>query len=252
MGRFISEFLDNESSFGRLMTRCGIIIGANFMFIIFSWPIITMGPALVALHHVMLKVLRGDGVLNPFKEFWAGFKSNFKQAMIYWLILIGIIIFGVIDVRFCAQMGGVLKAFQYAIYAIGIIVLAISIYMMPVMAAFADTIPHLMRNALFFVARNPIRLLIILFFNVFPLYLTYTDAQMQPLYAFLWAMFGFGAIAMLTSTLLINDFNKYLPKVDAFGYLIEDGEEEMGALEAKDVKQPTEKEVLSDMEKLGM
>lgn len=37
MGRIIGGFLDNDSVFGRIMTRCGIIIGANLMFILFSY-----------------------------------------------------------------------------------------------------------------------------------------------------------------------------------------------------------------------
>ena len=135
-GRFIGQFLDNESSFGRLMTRCGIIIGANLMFIFFSLPLITMGPALVALYHVMLKTLRGDGVLNPFTQYWAGFKSNFKQSMIYWTVFLVIAAIGIIDLRFCGQFeGGIMKFFKYALIVVALVIIAFTIYMMPVMAA---------------------------------------------------------------------------------------------------------------------
>ena len=34
----IRSFLDNDSVFGKLMTRCGILIGANLMFILFCIP----------------------------------------------------------------------------------------------------------------------------------------------------------------------------------------------------------------------
>ncbi|MCF0133072.1 MAG: DUF624 domain-containing protein [Blautia sp.] len=257
IGRFIGQFLDNESSFGRLMTKCGIIIGANLMFVIFSLPLITMGPALVALYHVMLKTLRGDGVLNPFGQFWAGFKSNFKQSMIYWAVFLVIAVIGIIDLKFCGQFeSGTMKFFKYALLVVALVIVAITIYMMPVMAAFSDTIPHLIRNALFFISKNPIRMIIILFFNVFPLYLTYTDVQFQPLYAFIWAFFGFGAVAMLTSTLLLKDFSLYLPKVDSYGNILTEEEiEELrrtGKLENYEEQKDTEKEILDDMKKIGM
>ena len=75
----INSFFSNDSVFGRLMTKIGIIIGANLMFVLFSIPVVTIGASYVALYHVMLKTLRGNGVVNPFKQFWIGFKTNFKH-----------------------------------------------------------------------------------------------------------------------------------------------------------------------------
>ena len=94
-------------------------------------------------------------------------------------------------------------------------------FLYPVMAAFADTIPHLLRNCLYFASKNPIRALGIAALNVGPLILTYADLSRMPLYAFLWAVCGFGAIAMIVSKLLIKDFNKFLPELDEFGYPVE-------------------------------
>ena len=79
MGNFISSFMSNESSFGRVMTKIGIIICANLMFVFFSIPVVTIGASLTAMYHVMLKTLRGKGNINPFKQFWIGFKTNFVQ-----------------------------------------------------------------------------------------------------------------------------------------------------------------------------
>ncbi len=38
--------MSNESPFGRLMTKVGIIICANLMFILFSLPVVTIGASL--------------------------------------------------------------------------------------------------------------------------------------------------------------------------------------------------------------
>ncbi|MCD7867186.1 MAG: YesL family protein, partial [Clostridiales bacterium] len=66
MGGVIGGLLDNDSAFGKIMTRCGILIGANVMFVIFSIPVVTIGPAWTALHFVMMKTLQSeDGVVNP-------------------------------------------------------------------------------------------------------------------------------------------------------------------------------------------
>ncbi|MDO4491364.1 MAG: YesL family protein [Lachnospiraceae bacterium] len=211
MSSFVQGFLDNDSYFGKFMTKLGIIIGANLMFVVFSIPFFTMGAGLVALYHVMLKTLRGDGVLNPFSEFWRGFKNNFKQATISWLIFVlaaGILY---VDIRICDQAGGMMSMMKYGAYAVGVILIITFSFLLPTMAAFADSIPHLIRNSWFFFLRRPIQSVVILFFDIFPLYLTYTDLTMRPLYAFLWTMLGFGAISMLGSALLVKQFSEFLP-----------------------------------------
>ena len=232
MQTFLQGFLDNDSAFGRLMNKIGIIVGANLMFVVFSIPVFTIGAGFVALYHVMLKTLRGDGNINPFKQFWLGFKSNFKQATICWIIAVVLVIIGYVDYSICRQAGGFLGILVYGLYAFAFVGAVIFLYLLPVMAAFADTIPHLMRNAIFFAVKKPFKLIVILFFDIFPFVLTYSDPHFLPLYAFCWFFFGFGALAMLGSALLVKEFAPYLPAVDAEGdFIASDAEDEGKMLE---------------------
>ncbi len=215
MGRLIGGLLDNDSTFGRIMTRCGIIIGANLMFVLCCLPVITIGPGLAALYYVMLKTLRGDGVLNPFKEFWHGLKMNFKQGVLCFLLFAGLAAILVLDIRFCEYQGGVLSLFKYACYALLILLGVLFIYLMPVMAAFEDTIPHLIRNAFFFAARRPHKMILAALLYAVPAVVTVIDTHMRPLYGFLWTVCGFGLITMMVSELLIKDFEEFLPAEEA-------------------------------------
>ena len=254
----INAFLANDSSFGKLMTKLGIIIGANLMFVLFAMPVVTIGAAWAALDHVMLKTLRGDGVLNPFKQFWIGFKTNFKQATVAWLILLAVAVLGWIDVRFLLHMGGPMVNFRYAVYAVGAVLLIGAIYLFPVMAAFENRLPVLVRSAYYFALKKPLKLIVLLFFHAVPLALTYLDAQMLPLYAFLWTFFGFGAIAMLTAKLLVSEFQPFLPLVDDAGDFILDedgnllrpGDEDKIPDAGPEVQ--SDAEILEEMKKLGM
>ena len=254
----INAFLSNDSSFGRLMTRLGIIIGANLMFVLFSLPVVTAGAAWAALCHVMLKVLRGDGVLNPFRQFWAGFRGNFRQATVVWIAALALAAFGFFDIRVCLNASGFVSDMRYAIYVLGVLMVIVLIYLFPVMAAFEDSLPHLLRNSVFFAMKKPWKLPILLFFHVFPMFLTYTDAQMLPLYAFLWVLFGFGAVAMLDARLMLPEFRPYLPLVDSCGDFIldENGRRLMPdgqAAAAGDAGgEKTEQEILDEMRKLDM
>ena len=217
--------MSNESPFGRLMTKVGIIICANLMFILFSLPVVTIGASFTALYRVMFKTMRSGGVTNPFKQFWIGFKSNFLQSTIVWVAYAALMVLLYFDVRICANAGPPISFFQYGAYAVALILTLVLIYTFPSIAAFEGKIKEHIRNAIYFSFHKPWFIPVNLFFHIFPLYLTYSDPHLLPLYAFCWFFFGFGAIVMLTARLLIKDYNKYLPLVDDFGdfILTEDG-----------------------------
>ena len=214
MGRLLGGLLDNDSTFGRIMTRVGIIIGANLMFVLFALPVVTIGPGLTGLHYCMLKCLHEDDVINPFKAFWTGFRTNLKQALICSLIAAGIAVILVLDIRFCNSQGGILTIFKYACYALLLFLIIEVIYLMPVMACFEDTIPHLLRNALFFAIRRPLKMLLAAVIHIVPAVITVIDTHLRPLYGFIWTVCGFGLIAMMMAELLIRDFEEFLPKTE--------------------------------------
>ncbi|MER2024720.1 MAG: YesL family protein, partial [Eubacteriales bacterium] len=194
-----------------------------------------------ALYYVMFRTLRGDGVVNPFKEFWAGLKANFKQATISWIIFVLLIAFLLTDIRICKAAGGALDLVKIAVYALGAAAVIIYLYLIPVMTAFRDTLPHLIRNAVYFLIKKPWKTVVILFFDIFPFVLTYSDLQSLPLYAFLWVLCGFGLQAMLGATLLLPEFAPYLASKE------EEAKEEAAEPESH---MRTEEEILEDMRRL--
>ena len=241
MNQMVQGFLDNDSFFGRFMTKLGIIIAANIMFMLLSIPFFTIGAGLSALYYVMFRTLRSDGGVNPFKEFWAGLKMNFKQATISWILFVLLIAFLLVDIRICNAAGGTLGYLKIGAYAIGAVAVILYLYLIPVMAAFQDSLPHLIRNAAYFIGKKPWKALVILFFDIFPFVLTFSDLQSLPLYAFIWVLCGFGLQAMLAAALLLPEFEPYLAaKEENFSEELDDAEEMM------------QEEILEDMKKLGM
>lgn len=261
MSELIGSFLSNDSPFGRAMTRCGVVIGANLMFVIFSLPVFTLGAAYAALSFTIFRMERGDGVINPFKEFWKGFTVNFKQGTIILFAASALAAFLLLDLRIVSQAGGPLSALRIPLTALLIIEVSLLLWLFPVMAAFRDTLPHLIRNTVYFALRRLWALPVLLFFHLFSLYLSWTDVQMQPLYAFIWTFFGFGLLSVLDAKLMLPVFKPFLPAVDEYGDFIlepENGEsEEEDAAEGPlaagiEKKEKTEKEILEEMQRLGM
>ena len=166
------------------------------------------------MYYVCLKTLRVDSTLNPIREFWNGFRMNFKQAFLGFLGFLVIAAILILDIMFVARTQGSMRLFRYPVYVVSGIMLLILFHVIPVMAAFADTLKGLIRNGIYFAAKNPVRAILILALNVGPMVWTYYDVVRMPLYAFLWATFGFSSIAMICSGMLLKDFEQYLPSLD--------------------------------------
>ena len=232
-------FLDNDSAFGQLMTRCWIIIACNVLFVLLTLPVVTIGPAWAAMDYVFLRVLRGEYDLNPLGAFWRGLRMNFKQAFPCWIAISALLGFLGLEIYWCGQFGGIFQAFRLGLVMLVSAVVILTLYLFPVMTAFRGTVPELLRHSFYFAFHKPLNLLVIVFFHVFPLVLTYSDLSNLPLYAFLWCFAGFGAVEMLTISLLSREFAPYLSAVDA----------------ADDEPSPVEKseaEILEEMRKLDM
>ena len=261
MHELIQGLISNESLFGRIMTRIGTVIAANILFVLFSMPVVTAGAAFAALHHTMFKMLRSKDAINPFKQFWKGFTGNFKQATIAWLTALVLIVIGWINVRICRQAGGFIGSIRYGVYALGIILFIVLIYLFPTMAAFSDALLNLARNGVYWALRKPFKLVVNLFFHFFPMFLTYTDRHFLPLYSFIWATFGFAAVVLLMDFLLLPEFEPYLPLVDECGDFILDPETGKPLMPGEEYKldpeafgseapEMSEEEILEEMRKL--
>lgn len=244
------QFLSNESRFVRLMTRLGILIAANLLFLISCIPVVTAGAGLCALHHTMLKTLRGDGEINPFVQFWLGFKRNFKQATAAFLLLLALAVLLSLEIFWCSQFSGPVAAFRYGLYAIAMAALVMALYLFPTMAAFDAPLPRLLGNSFAFVMKSPLTALCVVATSVVPTLLTLTGGRYQPLFAFIWCMIGASGLAMLHASMLLRLFKPYLPRVDVCGEIIPEGMEEEFITEEQDAR--NDRATLEDMLRLGM
>lgn len=207
---FISHFLSNDSVFGRLMNRLGILIGANLLFIVTALPIVTAGASLSALYYTMLKTLRGDGNIRLFRTFFKGFSGNFRQATIAWLAALLLFALLALELFWCSQFEGAIALFRFGIMGLMVLLLVILLYLFPVIAAFGGTLRQLVVDSAIFAFGSLPDLLLVLFANVFPVLLTYANIALLPLAAFLWCMIGFAAVAMFCASRMLPRFRPYL------------------------------------------
>ena len=228
---FLRSFLDNDSVFGQLMTRCGTIIVANLMFLLFSVPVVTIGASWTALHHTMMKMLR-EKEINPFKTFWHSFWQNWKESTLVFVVALVIVGILALELYWCRQFTGMHSLFIFGLYAMMVAVVVLCIYLFPVIAAFNGNLKAHIKESLYFAFSRPLDLILIVAAHVVPMVATYMDLKRLPLYAFLWFFMGFASVVTFTASLLLKQFNPFLDATH------------------EDAPQKSEREILEEMKKL--
>ena len=205
------NLLNEDNVVHVFLNKLGDIVIANLLFILCSIPVITIGPALTALYHCMMRTVKGNNNGTP-RTFFRAFKENFKQSLLVWLLILVAGIILVLNLRFLLHANG--SAANMLFYlTIGVLPLLVifSLYIFPVIATFVNSLGALCRNAFLLAFMHFPTTVAMAVITIFPLYMTYLDVKLQPLYACCWFFFGFGLVAFINSMLLYRFFKKLLP-----------------------------------------
>lgn len=208
------NLLNEDNVIHIFLNKLGDIIVANLLFLVCCIPIITIGPALTALYHCMLRTVKGNNN-GTTKTFFRAFKENFRQSLIVWLglLAVGFILF--LNIRFLQNTASaVSKPLFYVSLGIAGLVIILALYIFPVIAAFANTTMNLLKNAYVFAFLHFPSTLAIAVISILPMFMTYRDVKLLPLYACCWFFFGFGLTAYVNSLLLYRMFKAFLEKED--------------------------------------
>lgn len=203
----------NENNFLNVfLLKLWDLILANLLFIFCSIPLVTIGPSFTALYHCTLRIVKGN---NPgvFKTFFRSFRENFRQSVIVWLCTMFLCYILYNNIVFLRQTENSISSLLFCLnVALLIIIIFISLYIYPVIAAFHGNLKLLLKNAVLFAYSHFLRTLIMLFIWGLPLLITYLDEQLQPLYVFCWFFFLFSTLAYINSKSLYKMFQPYLEK----------------------------------------
>lgn len=192
------------------LNKIGDIILVNLLFILCSIPVVTIGPSLTALYHCMLRTVK-DNNNGTAKTFFRAFKENFRQSFLIWLAILAAAFILTTNALFLREHPGSLsQILLYGTYAALVLLFVFFLYIFPVIAAFANTLKALSRNAFLLAFMHFPTTLAMAVLTVFPMYMTYLDTKLLPLYSCCWIFFGFGLIAFLNSLLLYRFFRELL------------------------------------------
>lgn len=179
------------------------VLKLNFLWVLFSLPIITIGASTVAVYSVSLKMVEDkEGYVA--REFIKAFKSNLKQGIPLGLITLGAIYVVYFDfMLFNAIESNPLPLLIIGILA-GVYFLLSLLYVYPLIARYQNTILNSLNNSfqisIKFIGRTLFLLFIIAFMIVFFLY-NYTTI-------FFGILIGPAFIMFTVSAFSLRIFNK--------------------------------------------
>lgn len=93
-----------ESRFKPALSAVIDILYAGILWLIFSLPVLTLGPATTALYYAVVKCIRHErGRLS--RVFLSGFRQNFRQSFLMWLLYMAVMGLAALDFYAYRHMG---------------------------------------------------------------------------------------------------------------------------------------------------
>lgn len=198
------KFFSYESKFSQIMLKICSACCLNALWFLCSLPFFTVGASTAALFRVTLKLAR-DEDLKIVPEFLKGFRDNFKQATILWLIMLGIgAVLGIdgyilyhLYQTYTGPLGVICTLGLALIIVAAIIYVIVLMYLFPLAASVKNTNFNLLKYS-FLIGIRYLFCTILMFAIYFAMFFAVV-AIFTPL-----IVFGFGVCALLCSYLLSN------------------------------------------------
>ena len=198
-----------DSRFMRYLNRFADLMILNLLFLLTSIPIFTIGASLTALYSVCFH-LGMDREGSTFRDYFAAFKENFRQATsLSLLLLLWLMGTGGAAVIFCFMAGWMHYLFvPFAV--LFIVVVLVASYVFPLLSRFENRTATTLKNAALLSLGYLPRSIIIGAINLFPFVLLAVDLLTFLKAGFAWLIIWFSAAAYRNCLLLKRVFAPYL------------------------------------------
>lgn len=169
-----------------------------------SLPLVTIGPAVLALHGVLTRLLDGRCAYNRLREFWSVFKAKFRRGLLLEAVaaLYLLMVFWCVSIQDAMEDGAVL---QIALCVSLFLAMGVGVYWVPLLAD--TTLPPLLalRNAVgLAVLRLPQTVLAVAAASGF----LFLFVLLYPVSVLVYLLLGVGAMAAVSVSLVwpaVND-----------------------------------------------
>ncbi|MDY2628975.1 MAG: YesL family protein [Lachnospiraceae bacterium] len=197
-----------DNPFNNIMTKIFDVVLLNFLFLVCSIPVITIGASASALYCMTMKMV-DDREAGIIKGFFKAFRENFRKSVPMTLMLIVCMALLMADLHILGQTDNSVSMIMYGgCVALLIAVGAVACYAFPLLAKFENTVKGTLVNAAKIAATHLIQTLIILLINSIPvIWILVSPETFAPVFI-IWVLTGTGAAAYVNSIFLVKIFDK--------------------------------------------
>ena len=195
-----------DSPLMQALNKVADLMWLNILTLICCIPVITVGPALTALHYVALKIVRDEECYIT-RDFFKSFKLNLRQGIAIWLIELVIIVLLVGDFLILQNNEIAFgEPMRVILLVVAVLILFIFTFAYPVLAKFDNTVMRTLKNALLIGILQFPKTILMLIVSVIPVVLFVVAPQILPIVF----LFGFSAPAWVAAKL----YNKFFKKLE--------------------------------------
>jgi len=216
-----------DSPFMQGLGKLADLMILNIITLICCLPVVTIGASITALYYMALKIVRNEEVYI-IKGFLKAFRQNLKQSTIVWLIQIVVMIILAMDAYliFWNPDMKMPMAFQIVMMVGAILIIALFMFIYPVMSKFENSLKQTFKNAFLMSIMQMPKIFLMAVFWLTPLAIAIFAIQFLPLSV----LFGF-SLPAYGSALLYNKFfkkmeNTMIERAKAAGEAVADPGEE--------------------------
>ena len=225
----LKKIFDLDNPLMRFLSRAADLMAVNLLTLLCCIPIVTAGASLTAMYTIELRWARGEeGYI--IKPFFKAFKDNFKQATLEWLIALAAAFVFYIDYTFFQENPDTFpQVFQILVLVIGVFLLLVFLWVIPLQCRFENTIGGTFRNAaILAVGKAPrsVGMLACWVIAVFALWLSLTT-ELVSIFPLVF-LFGLSLPEYLCCKLVRKPFSAYEPEEEeeSFDELSDEEKEE--------------------------
>lgn len=198
------KFFDLDSPLMQILNKVADLMILNLLTVLFCIPVITVGPALTAMHYVALKMARNEECYIA-RDFFKSFRLNLRQGIVLWLIELFIILVLAGDFLILNQMDiSFGKVLRIVLIVIAVVAMFTFMFVFPVLAKFDNPVLRTVRNAFFIGILQFPKTILMMILSVVPLGLFLLFPQITPIIF----LFGLTVPAWLSAKLYSGYFKR--------------------------------------------
>lgn len=145
----MNKFFDMNSPAMQVLGKMADLMILGLLTLLCCLPVFTIGPALTALHYVMLKIVRGEeGAIV--KSYFRAFRDNFRQGVAIGLIYTAIYAAVAADMLLLSAAKAdsmTVAAIRLAVIIAAAFVFVFSMWVFPYLSHFEGTVKQTIKNA---------------------------------------------------------------------------------------------------------